>query len=226
MQNSLPSGAITLSKEHRRLLRSVPARPDHQLRARRRMVVNGRAEHGRPGYEPAEDDDDEGRMPLSSDPDRRDRPRLAEESRSARSLGGCASAGSRNMRSPAALSNPSTPYACSSASHRCPIRAHPARPRASAARPPSTPTRTLSEWPKSGHMARDAATRLRCRVNDPRLRQIAVCRGCRSGHYQGVRELPVDIRDGFDCERPDSLHLGEELLGPQGAYSASGVVAQ
>lgn len=46
---------------------------------RRRMVANGRAAHGRPGYEPAEDDDDEGRMPLSSDPDRRDRPRLAEE---------------------------------------------------------------------------------------------------------------------------------------------------
>ena len=46
---------------------------------RRRMVANGRAEHGRPGYERAEDDDEEGRMPLSSDPDRRDRPRLAEE---------------------------------------------------------------------------------------------------------------------------------------------------
>jgi uncharacterized membrane protein YdbT with pleckstrin-like domain len=46
---------------------------------RRRMVANGRAAHGRPGYEPAEDVDDDDRMPLSPDPDRRDRPRLAEE---------------------------------------------------------------------------------------------------------------------------------------------------
>jgi uncharacterized membrane protein YdbT with pleckstrin-like domain len=46
---------------------------------RRRMVANGGAGQGRPGHAPGEDDDDEGRMPLSSDPDRRDRPRLAEE---------------------------------------------------------------------------------------------------------------------------------------------------
>ena len=46
---------------------------------RRRMVAGGRAAHGRPGYESAEEGDDFGRMPLSQDPDRRDRPRLAEE---------------------------------------------------------------------------------------------------------------------------------------------------
>jgi uncharacterized membrane protein YdbT with pleckstrin-like domain len=46
---------------------------------RRRMVAHGRSEHGRPGYEPDELDDDSGRMPLGSDPDRRDRPPLAEE---------------------------------------------------------------------------------------------------------------------------------------------------
>ena len=46
---------------------------------RRRMVANGGAAQGRPGDAPGEEDDDEGRMPLSPDPDRRDRPRLAEE---------------------------------------------------------------------------------------------------------------------------------------------------
>ena len=46
---------------------------------RRRMVANGRAAHGRPGYESDAEDDERGGMPLSSDPDRRDRPRLAEE---------------------------------------------------------------------------------------------------------------------------------------------------
>ena len=46
---------------------------------RRRMVANGRAAHGRPGYESAEEEDELGSMPLSSDPDRPDRPRLAEE---------------------------------------------------------------------------------------------------------------------------------------------------
>jgi uncharacterized membrane protein YdbT with pleckstrin-like domain len=47
---------------------------------RRRMVSNGRAAHGRPGYESAEEEEDEfGGMPPSSDPDRPDRPRLAEE---------------------------------------------------------------------------------------------------------------------------------------------------
>lgn len=45
---------------------------------RRRMVANGRAAHGRPGYESAESDDP-GRMPLGSDPEERGRPRLAEE---------------------------------------------------------------------------------------------------------------------------------------------------
>ncbi len=46
---------------------------------RRRMVANGRAAHGRPGYESALSDDESGRLPLCSDPDRPDRPRLAEE---------------------------------------------------------------------------------------------------------------------------------------------------
>ncbi|MDC5696006.1 PH domain-containing protein [Intrasporangium calvum] len=46
---------------------------------RRRMVASGRAAHGRPGYEPAEDDDEVGRMPLGSERRRRDRPPLAEE---------------------------------------------------------------------------------------------------------------------------------------------------
>lgn len=46
---------------------------------RRRMVANGRAAHGRPGYESAEPDDESGRMPPGSDPDRRDRPPVAEE---------------------------------------------------------------------------------------------------------------------------------------------------
>ncbi|ADU49833.1 PH domain-containing protein [Intrasporangium calvum] len=45
---------------------------------RRRLVAQGRAAHGRPGYETAEEDDD-GRMPLGSDGRRRDRPELAEE---------------------------------------------------------------------------------------------------------------------------------------------------
>lgn len=46
---------------------------------RRRMVAQGRAAHGRPGYEPAEDDDETDRMPPSGHRDRRDRPELAEE---------------------------------------------------------------------------------------------------------------------------------------------------
>lgn len=46
---------------------------------RRRMVAQGRAAHGRPGYDPVEQDDVEGRMPLGSDRGRRDRPELAEE---------------------------------------------------------------------------------------------------------------------------------------------------
>lgn len=46
---------------------------------RRRLVAQGRAAHGRPGYETAEEDDADGRMPLGSDGRRRDRPELAEE---------------------------------------------------------------------------------------------------------------------------------------------------
>jgi len=46
---------------------------------RRRLVAQGRAAHGRPGYETAEADDADDRMPLGSDGRRRDRPELAEE---------------------------------------------------------------------------------------------------------------------------------------------------
>jgi len=45
---------------------------------RRRRVANGEGAYGRAGDESAEPDAS-GRMPLGSDPDRRDRPRLAEE---------------------------------------------------------------------------------------------------------------------------------------------------
>lgn len=45
---------------------------------RRRMVAQGRAAHGRPGYDEAEPGDDEG-MPPGSDPQERTRPLLAEE---------------------------------------------------------------------------------------------------------------------------------------------------
>ncbi|WP_353353831.1 PH domain-containing protein [Intrasporangium sp. DVR] len=46
---------------------------------RRRMVAQGRAAHGRPGYEVAQDDETDGRMPPGSDPRRPDRPDLAED---------------------------------------------------------------------------------------------------------------------------------------------------